>query len=251
MNTTQYIASGVLEAFVIGDLTEEEGREVEANLEKYQELRDALEKIEAAYEQVLAVGAIEPDPTLRERIFKVLDKKKSDELNQKTQGRRKMAGFSIVFGAAAAVVILVVFGYREMGRSIPAHAEKTRQTLSDANKTSKPGQYVIGNPEFLEIKLKGTEGHSDLFCAIYWNKRSGEIFLLPHHLDELADANQFQLWAIVEGKPVNAGVFDDQKGVLLKMPNIQVRPSAFAITIEPKGGSDTPTLATMQVIGNV
>ena len=60
---------------------------------------------------------------------------------------------------------------------------------------------------------------------------------------------QYQLWGIVEGQPVSVGVFDlDQN--LREMLNI-ANASAFAITLEPTGGSETPTLDKMYVIGNV
>ncbi len=58
-----------------------------------------------------------------------------------------------------------------------------------------------------------------------------------------------QLWAIVEGKPVDAGMIDACSG-LCKMKNIS-NASAFAITLEKRGGSPTPNLEQLQVIGNV
>ena len=61
---------------------------------------------------------------------------------------------------------------------------------------------------------------------------------------------QYQLWAIVDGKPVDAGVFDVATSGLLKMKTLDGA-VAFAVTIEPRGGRPSPTLETMQVIGNV
>ncbi|HEY4654886.1 MAG TPA: anti-sigma factor, partial [Cyclobacteriaceae bacterium] len=62
--------------------------------------------------------------------------------------------------------------------------------------------------------------------------------------------SQYQLWGIVDGKPVDAGVFDSDADGLIPMQRIRGA-SAFAVTIEPRGGNQQPTLSTLQVIGNV
>ena len=46
------------------------------------------------------------------------------------------------------------------------------------------------------------------------------------------------------------GVFDENFSGLLKMKNVSGA-QAFAVTIEPRGGKETPSLETMQVIGNI
>ena len=61
---------------------------------------------------------------------------------------------------------------------------------------------------------------------------------------------QYQLWAIVDGKPVDAGIIGDCNGGLCKLKNIP-KASAFAITLEKKGGSPTPTLTAMFVMGAI
>ena len=63
---------------------------------------------------------------------------------------------------------------------------------------------------------------------------------------------QYQLWAIVDGQPVDMGVFDNAVGVKTfeAVPFI-ANAQAFAVTVEDIGGSPTPSLETMVVIGNV
>jgi anti-sigma-K factor RskA len=65
---------------------------------------------------------------------------------------------------------------------------------------------------------------------------------------------QYQLWAIVNGKPVDAGIFDlaanTNTAVLQKMKPI-ADAQAFAITLEKKGGTHVPTLNAMFLLGNV
>jgi anti-sigma-K factor RskA len=56
---------------------------------------------------------------------------------------------------------------------------------------------------------------------------------------------------MVDGKPVDAGVFDIKDGAgMVRMKNIP-RAQAFAITLEKKGGSPTPSLDKLYVMGKV
>ena len=68
---------------------------------------------------------------------------------------------------------------------------------------------------------------------------------------ELSQENQYQLWAIIDGKPVDVGVFDSNFTGLARMKDIAKGAVTFAVTIEPRGGKLSPTLQTMQVAGNV
>ena len=66
-----------------------------------------------------------------------------------------------------------------------------------------------------------------------------------------SEEQQYQLWAIVDGQPVDAGVFDIEKGNILQQLKTISNAQAFAVTLEKKGGSPTPTLAALFLIGNV
>ncbi|MES2765785.1 MAG: anti-sigma factor, partial [Bacteroidota bacterium] len=61
---------------------------------------------------------------------------------------------------------------------------------------------------------------------------------------------QYQLWAIKGGKPVNEGVFEVDSAAIHKMPTV-AEPEAFAVTIEPMGGSENPTMENMMWFGKL
>ena len=63
------------------------------------------------------------------------------------------------------------------------------------------------------------------------------------------EEKQYQLWEIVNGKTVDAGMLDNCTG-LCKLKNIPSA-QAFAITLENKGGSPTPTMSALYVMGAV
>ena len=61
---------------------------------------------------------------------------------------------------------------------------------------------------------------------------------------------QYQLWALKDGQPIDMGVFDPvtPEDGLLEMGRVPGA-DAFAVTLEPRGGSANPTLEEMYVYG--
>jgi anti-sigma-K factor RskA len=87
--------------------------------------------------------------------------------------------------------------------------------------------------------------------TVYWNTDSKDVYLLINNLPKPQSDKQYQLWAIVDGKPVDAGIFDIIEGApFIKLKNI-ARADAFAITLEKRGGSETPSMDAMYVMGKV
>ncbi len=75
--------------------------------------------------------------------------------------------------------------------------------------------------------------------------------MLIGNMPQTASDKQYQLWALIDNRQVDLGVFDIKKeGLLVKMKNVH-NAEAFAITIEPRGGSPTPTLEAMSAIGKL
>ncbi|RYE01089.1 MAG: anti-sigma factor, partial [Sphingobacteriales bacterium] len=77
------------------------------------------------------------------------------------------------------------------------------------------------------------------------------VYMMVKNLPQPAAAEQYQLWALLNGQPVDLGVFDlRQEKLLVRMKGVQAA-EAFAITLEPKGGSANPTLSKMYVYGKL
>lgn len=109
---------------------------------------------------------------------------------------------------------------------------------------------IIENTAFRRVVMKGTANDLTAQASVYWNESTHEAYISIQNLKGIPQENQYQLWAIVKGKPVDVGVFDRNFIGLLKMKNI-ADAAAFAVTIEPRGGRNSPTFETMQVIGAV
>jgi anti-sigma-K factor RskA len=74
--------------------------------------------------------------------------------------------------------------------------------------------------------------------------------MMINNLPQPASDKQYQLWALINNKPEDLGVFEvKQQKLLVKMRNVR-NAQVFAVTLEPRGGSPTPTGA-MYVMGKL
>ena len=109
---------------------------------------------------------------------------------------------------------------------------------------------VMRNILTRRIELTSVAGNKitaqDSYMLVYWNPATKKLMLADAHLPNLSPDQQYQLWALYDGKPIDAGVFDYKDnavsvGFQKDVPNAQ----AFAVTVEPKGGSASPTLSNL------
>jgi anti-sigma-K factor RskA len=119
---------------------------------------------------------------------------------------------------------------------------------------------VLRNPDFKEIRMDdktaasliGTINQPNALATAHWNPKTSELFVYANNLQAPPEGYQYQLWAVafVGGNPVptDAGVFD-VNGKLQSQKKISGKVDAFAVTLEKKGGSPSPTLGKMFVAG--
>ncbi len=110
------------------------------------------------------------------------------------------------------------------------------------------------------VPLMPVGGDDQARVDVYWNPELEQAYFDVLQLADLPSDRQYQLWAIVGGQPQDMGVLpvsgerapgqDAEAGVpaLQEFPFVDA-PDAFAITIEPLGGSEAPTLDQMVVLG--
>ncbi len=92
------------------------------------------------------------------------------------------------------------------------------------------------------VSLQGQAISPEASAMVIWNSEDKTTYIKVMKISIPSEEKQFQLWAYIDGKPVNAGVFVVGNGELplqaLKHIN---RPQYFSITLENKGGSDAPS----------
>ena len=270
MNIQEYILSGAVESYVLGLASEEERATFESLYAVHPELRAARDHFELVLEKQAFDEAVQPPAELKSRIFSELDV----ESDRKQTGRTKIKPLTPVrsiwprYVAAASLILLVASTalnfyffsrYKDyITRYDALVATQTQMAANSQQLQVKVQDYesvlqLIKDPAMAIVKMSGipTSPAPASATTVYWDTRSKDVYLLVNSLPVATAGKQYQLWAIVDGKPVDAGVFDIKAGIpLVKMKNIP-QAQAFAITLENSGGSPTPTMDAMYVMGKV
>ena len=266
-----YIESGVLELYVLGDLSAEEKEQVEAMLEKHPELRHELGEIERALEKYAEKHAIEPEAGLRNTILGGLDIREEASVTPmlaQNQHLRRANFYKYAFAASVVLLLVSIASIITLNNrleesnmrivALEASNQKFSSRVNYINRrllTAEQTLDVYQNPaEYNVVELKGLprSPKSRMMVAFNPAKSTVMIDLDAVEMPDTDAQHQYQLWALVDGKPVDLGVFDtkaDSTG-MIKMKPVQ-HAQAFAVTLEPHGGSVSPTLDQLIVMGNI
>lgn len=271
-----YIESGILELYVLGQLSTQECNEVEAMANKYPEVKAELSAIELALESYALENAIAPSNGLEDKILaqfatnKVTEKQPEPKIVPLYEGQKDGTVRTLRYALIACSILLVV----SLGALFSAHKdlsqaneqiatlsldkEKFASTVSklEFDKSGMENRIAMTETnEWATVKLAGVKDSPKAKMLVYWNKNNKSILINYAAMDlpKTDQAHEYQLWALVDGKPVSLGVFgntDNAKEAVKQMETI-AKAQAFAVTIEPMGGSQNPTMEKMVVMGGV
>ena len=111
---------------------------------------------------------------------------------------------------------------------------------------------IMKDKNYKMVELKGLEKSPNSNVIAFWNPETKKLYAGVMNLPVPPPGKQYQLWALSNGKPVDAGVMDvDPSDKSLHEMKSTVDAQAFAVTLEPKGGSINPTMDQMYVMGKI
>jgi anti-sigma-K factor RskA len=257
MNTTQYIASGILEEYTMGLVSPQERQEVECMSHIYPELRAELDKLEQTMEAYAKLHAKTPTPALKQRIFENLTFAQNEETPEaepmviKSEVRVISLWRPMAIAASVALVAGLGWAFYQNNQNALKYSNLTAkfEQLDQLHQTQDALVALYQNPQNKVVNLNGVPTSANSLVVAFWNKETKEVSLNIKSLPVHTAAEQYQLWAIVDGKPVDMGVIED-KAIVTKI-RFNQSAAAFAITLEKRGGSPVPTLEKMVVVGNV
>jgi len=111
---------------------------------------------------------------------------------------------------------------------------------------------VLQDASFKFLKLNGTANTPQSQVTVAWSPAKKKVWIDMRSLKMPANdaGHQYQLWALIGKKPVDLGVFDKTADSTdMKEMKSTAYADAFAVTLEPRGGSASPTMDKMMVIG--
>lgn len=277
MNIQEYIESGKLELFLLGELTEREREEVIAMAKAYPEIQqelDALEQSMFAFDELTGKA---PSAQVKEKIFASLEEEFKKEETPKTSPvvsnpapvvtnvvkltpwKPFAVAASLVAILASAAAIYFAGKFYETDQKFTAllqdqqvMADNLNQVKLEYEKTdSRLDRLVAGDFRKVEMKGEALKMQKDAKVDVFWDQQAQEVFVAVNNLNSLSAEFDYQLWAIGKDGPVGIGLVNPGEKFTLQQMNAVAEAGAFAITIEPKGGSKAPTLDKLVVLGEV
>ena len=273
VNIQALIDSGDLELFVLGALPEDQMRKITQLADAHPSLQAEIEYIESAL-IMTAESAVSgpPSDNILTRALAQMDEDDSGSapvlplhsgVQSSSSPRRR--SFEPVWAWAAAIVLLIVsvvlnvYFYNDLSgteQELLALRQENQEIAQNFRQTSNEYDYlkeqvaILESPATRRIDLEGVPGNDNSRVTIFWEPEKAEVLLAGAQLPEPPTGLQYQLWAIIDGTPVDAGLLEGLAS-WQKMKSISGAAAAFAITLEPEGGSASPTLDQMVVIGYV
>jgi len=161
-----------------------------------------------------------------------------------------------IAAAAAVVFLLSTLGLFFFNQNLETDLENNQELISQQESTIRLLETEVEQKSellaILEARdvdlvlMDGLEVNPNGFGKVVWDKDNGQALLQVANIPAVPTAKEYQLWIVVNNQPISAGVFavnDPTKDNFFKIQQLQesATEGAFAITLEPEGGSPQPT----------
>lgn len=258
MDKQELLSDGYLTAYITGEVSAEESKQIEVLIASEDDVRAEYFELQKTLELLAFRQAMAPPSSVKQLVMqdeKVMKNLDFVDNNSGTQTSRFMLAASITLALISAMASF--YFWNQWKNTDYRLAQLTARNIELAENYNLVNQEltnirqdlaVIISPEFQRIILQGTENAEGAKAVVYWNPTQEELFLNTSNMVSLSEDQQYQLWALVDEVPMDAGVFDASSGTFQIMKGI-AEADAFAVTIEQAGGAESPTLSTMQVYG--
>ncbi len=262
MEVEKYIASGILELYVAGALTPEQNLEVQHYAIQYPEIKKEIEAIEAAMMELTRTTS----PKMPEDGFAKLRAELDDVIPFMPASSEKKTPWGSYLGWAAAILFaagtLWMYFQNTNLKSEIEISNQEKENLEEIISTTR--EEVADKESLLEelrdknvtvIALGGQAVSPDSYAKAYWNQEEQKVIIDAQGLPDPPPGFTYQVWSLKLDPltPTSIGLLDDlasdnTKLFTLENPNAS---EAFGITLEPIGGSETPTLEQLYTLGAV
>lgn len=264
MDTQAYIESGILELFVAGQLSEQENIAVQKVLLEHPEVLQEVLEIESAVLKLSASMAPSDNAHLLQLIK---DKLQRDGRDVKVVSidRPKYNWMTYTGWAAALIVGAGLLWTLNQNKQLEvqisdADIEKAYLELQiEQAKTDLAVKEnllnVLRDRNIISVPLGGQGNFTDSYAKVYWNKENNSIYLDAQGLPNAPEGKVWQVWSLTLNPltPTSLGTidnFNDDDNKIFNIANAN-ESQAFGITLEPAGGSETPTMEQLYTLGVV
>lgn len=265
MDINAYIESGILELYVAGTLSEKENKEVYALMQQHPDILQEVLEIEAAIIKLTASTSQRDNNHILQRIKQTLGFDDGDGDGDKVISITKPKYNWLTYTGWAASIVLAVglFWTMNQNKQLKYEIQTTeiQQSIleiqiADAKNSLEKANTLISvlrDENITEVLLVGQGNFANTYAKVYWDKNTQRIFLDAQGLPEPPEGKVYQVWSLKLSPltPTSLGTIDSfttDKNKIFEIENLN-ESEAFGITLEPAGGSETPTMEQLYTLG--
>lgn len=261
MDIKKYIATGILELYVAGVLSKDENLEIHGYAQEFPEVKSEIEAIESAVLELTK----RLSPGVTQKSFKEVSSRIGGAISIKTIDSKKGSGYSYLGWAASILFAAGLLWMYVENDSLKSDIEVTNQEKKSLEEQIRSIQQDAADKETIlnqlrdknitVVALGGQTVSPTSFAKAYWNKEEQKVFIDAQGLPEPPPGYTYQVWSLKLNPltPTSVGLLDDFKANgdrFFELPNANDT-EAFGITLEPEGGSESPTLEQLYTLGAI
>ncbi|MES2544347.1 MAG: anti-sigma factor [Bacteroidota bacterium] len=263
MEKKTYIESGILELYVYGLLSESENEEVSQMAKKHAEINDEIISIEKAIVNISTSFS----PFLSVENFAKIKAKLDIKHQAKVIEMKPKNNWLQYTGWAAAILLFIGIGYQynqqnEINSQI-VNVENEKSKLQESivaleiqKKQTESALTIVRDSKNTVISLGGQAVAPKAFAKIYWNKETQVVYVDAAGLPEPPKGMVYQVWSLKLSPtltPTSIGLLENFTADNQRIFAVSNTSGAegFGITLEPDGGSTSPTMEQLYALGKV
>lgn len=258
MNIKDYIASGILELYVAGSLSEKENQEVYEAMQKYPEVLVEVESIENAIVQITAFA--KKDAIYSFEAVKSLLKVDAPKVIPISKPKTNWLHYSgwVASLLISSFLIWTVSQNNQLKEQVAFEKQLLEAQIDSASTNLAAAEKLIEifrDKDIISVPLSGQTVSPTSYAKVYWDKKTNSIYLDAKGLPEPPKGKVYQVWSLKLSPltPTSLGTLDSFTADANKIFTITNanQSEAFGITLEPAGGSLSPTLEQLYTLGAV
>ncbi|MBC2839377.1 anti-sigma factor domain-containing protein [Robiginitalea sp. SC105] len=262
MDVQAYIDSGILELFVAGVLSEAESREVQRLAAKHPEIQAEIQAIENAYVALgesmapkgsaLAFGPVGKEIGVETPGVRTLQASRKPWITWAGWAAALLLGAGLIWMASERQRLREDVQVLQLDNQLlEEQVEAAREALAGTDSLMRE----LRARDISVVPLQGQQAAPEAYARVYWNRESGQLLIDALGLPEPPPGMVYQVWSLKLDPltPTSLGLLEDfsaeeNRIFALNNPN---ESEAFGITLEPAGGSESPTLEQLYTLGAV
>lgn len=251
MDKKQFLASGLLQQYVLGLTSPEETNLVEHFISLYPDIRKEANDLQQAMEDYAKQYAIMPPRRLKNKILSEISPKKQNKWQLPRLSAIQLPPLVVysLFIIATFGLVYSLWNQQRLSSEVSKYRTQYEGLLQQQGSME---QWIgfIQHEKTHVIHLQGTPIANGAHAVAYWNEIAQKACVNLVEMPAIPEDKQYQIWADVHGEMINLGLLTAQKKQFQDILFIKDA-NSLNITLEPKGGSQHPTVNLLMVNGHI